>query len=136
MEEAIGNNGYHKGLFNLGKWNESAARVGSQFPKPLNSIVIPKNGSKFLSVKSGIQYINAQDVIDRSAYCDCINYNTRFFSKAAPEHVFYGLVGWLDPVGSHDDYFPHNDSDDVQVFDVIHSLLRGQIINSDAQLAR
>jgi len=131
MQEAVGNTSYHKGLFNLGEWNESAARIGFQSPKPLNSIVFANGRSLFLAVTNGVQYVNAQDVVSQSVYSESIDYDTKFFSKDAFAHFGAGLVGWLDPVGSHSDYRPHTNSPNIQVWDLVNSLMLGQITDSN-----
>jgi len=124
IQELVGNNSYHKGLFNLGEWNESAARIGSQSPVPLNSITSTNDGSLYLHITNGVQYLNAQDVANQSVYWDKIEYDTKFLSRDIFYHVPCGFVSWLDPIGSHDDYFPHDGSKDVQIFDVMHAFLQ------------
>jgi hypothetical protein len=127
IREILKNESYHKGVFNLGKWNESVARISSQPNRPLGSLVVTNSGTISLSVSRGVQFINAEKVISRSVYSSKIDLDVPF--KTAPvTRARNGLVGWLDPIGSHDDYRQHKDSQNTQVFSLIHLMLTGALI--------
>jgi hypothetical protein len=123
VREWLGDNSYHKGIFDIGHWNESAARIGSKDPVTLASLVINTNGVKQLIVSNGITFINAQGVVSKSFA------NNKWF----PRNIDYTnpaedyIVGWLDPIGSHADYEPHTDINDVaQIDDLIYLLVHDQ----------
>jgi hypothetical protein len=116
----LGNASYHKGAFNLGSMNESAARIvretGRDVPVWLNQIVSTNGGQTNLSLNPGITFANAQQVVSRSFITPKLNYNSKWADYT---------VGWLDPVGSHDDTTPHNvppaaTNFSPQIYDLIH----------------
>jgi hypothetical protein len=127
LQEGLGNASYHKGAFNLGSLHESAARLvretGRDVPIWLDQIVSTNGGESNLTLKLGINFVNAQEVVSRSLFSTGLDYNSKFADYT---------VGWLDPVGSHDDTRPHRLMPCVtnfspQIYDLIYDFVNHRV---------
>jgi hypothetical protein len=127
IQEGLGNTSYHKGAFNFGSIHESAARIvqrtGRDLPVWLSQMVTNNGGGTNLVIKPGINFANAQEVVSQSMFSSHLDYNSK---------VEDYTVGWLDPVGSHDDTRPHPLMKKVkdfppQIYDLIYYFLNHDV---------
>jgi hypothetical protein len=117
------NSGYHKGLFDIGRWHESAGRISFDSTNILNarntldSIAHPTA----LTIRTnGVQFVNCDSIINRSALSQKINYQDPLWDYT---------LGQIDPVGSHDDYEPPaGEATHPEIFDWIHFLLHDSVL--------
>ncbi len=117
IQSGLKNDGWRKGVFDFGPAYESVGRMAYPLPRSVESIV-NRDG---LSVSNGISYVNMDSVISKSMIwkCDCAQDIT-----CAGFPLWDYTIGWLDPVGSHDDYgYRCSNKRKVQVSDLITLIL-------------
>jgi hypothetical protein len=127
IREGLGNTNYHKGAFNLGRRNESAARIvaetGADIPVWLDAVAHkgPDGKTDLLTLHRGINFVNAEETVSRSMFWSKIDYNNKLEDYT---------IGWLDPVGSHDDTAPNipptQTNAPPQIYDLVHCFLNGE----------
>jgi hypothetical protein len=125
------NSGYHKGLFDVGRWHESAGRISFDSANILSAAstldsTTPPTG---LTIKTnGVQFVNCDDLISHSIVSKKIDYRNPLWNYT---------LGQIDPVGSHDDYEPPaGSSAHPEIFDWIHFLLHESVLGVPAAVGQ
>jgi pimeloyl-ACP methyl ester carboxylesterase len=119
------NTGYHKGLFDAGRWHEAASRISFASTNILSaaSTVNSTSHPTGLTIKPhGLQFVNSDDLISRPGFRHGVDYRNPYW---------YYTLGQLDPIGSHMDFTPNaGHKAHPEIFDWIHFLLHDSVINA------
>jgi len=119
------NSGYHKGVFDAGRWHEAASRISFDSTNILSpaSTVDSTNSPRSLTLqRHGVQFVNADDLMSRPSYRHSLDYRNPYWNYT---------VGQLDPIGGHNDYEPNIGHDaHPEIFDWIHFLLHDSVLGA------
>jgi hypothetical protein len=117
------NAGYHKGLFDVGRWHESAGRISfdsNNILRAASTVDSTGKPSGLTISPSGLQFVNCDDLVSRSALSQKIDYSDPYWDYT---------LGQVDPVGSHDDYLPDQAKrTHPEIFDWIHFLMHDAVL--------